>query len=127
MSNMLAAGMAKLGQKMKAYGATTVTYRRGAFSVALSATVGRQLLKTSDRAGNTKTELTERDFTFLAADLILNAVQVVPDDGDTIDVLFGATTKRFTVMPVGNEKAWRYSDEQGETTIRVHTKYTSNV
>ena len=127
MSNMLADGMAWLGEQMTEFCSSEVTYRRGAYSVTFDATIGRLLLKTSDRLGNTKTELTDRDFLFDAEDLILNGSQTVPQDGDTIDIVFDATTKRFTVMPVGNEPSWRYSDEQGETKIRVHTKHTSNV
>src|SRR5262245_43085093 len=127
MSNLLAEGMATLATKMKNYASSTVTYRRGSASVSIQATIGRLLLRTTDGSGSTNTELTDRDFVFKAADLILNGSQTTPRDMDTIDAVFGSTTKRFTVMPIGNEKAWRYSDEQGETTIRVHTKHTGNV
>lgn len=126
MANKLAEALALLGEKLKAYAGTSVTYTRGAHSVTLTATVGRMLLKTTDRSGNTKTELTHRDFTFLAADLILNGSQVEPAEGDLITVVMAGDTRRFTVMPVGNEPAWRYADEQQETTIRVHAKHTSN-
>lgn len=119
--------MELLGQKMETYNSVAVTYRRGAHSCTWHATIGKQLLRTSDRSGNTKTEMTERDFVGPADELILNGSLVEPEDGDTIDVVMGSRTRRFTVSPIGNEKSWYYADEQGETTIRVHTKHTSNV
>ena len=127
MANMLASGMATLGEKMKIFASVTVTYWRGPLSCQLQATIGRMLLKTTDRLGETKTELTDRDFTFKAADLIIDSMQTEPMDGDMIEVEFPEATRQFTVMPFGNEPSWRYADEQGETTIRVHTKHTADL
>lgn len=124
MGNMLARATAWLADKTEAFAASEVTYVRGAHSVTFSATIGRLLLRTTDKQGTVKTELTDRDFIFKAARLILDGSQTTPHDGDEIHIAFGTVTKIFTLRPFGDERCWRYSDDQGEVSIRVHTKFT---
>jgi hypothetical protein len=123
MSNLLAEGLAWLTQKMQDHASTVVTYRRGPDSVAWHATIGRLLLRVNDNRG-VRTQLTDRDFIGPADEL---ASLLPPREGDTIDVAMGSVTKRFTLRPFGDEPCWRYADEQGETSIRVHTKQTGTV
>lgn len=123
MANLLADGLAWLTQQMEAHASTAVTYRRGPDSVTWHATIGRLLLRVSDARG-VSVRLTDRDFIGPADEL---ADFVPPREGDTIDVVMGEVTKRFTLKRFGDESCWRYADEQGETSIRVHTMQTGTV
>jgi hypothetical protein len=122
MADLLETGMGWLAGQLKANASRPVTYKRGADSVVVQATLGSQLLKTSDRLGNTKVERTDRDFLILAADLVLNGNQTTPASGDVIEVTFGAVTQKFEVMAIGSEAPWRYSDPH-QLMLRIHTKY----
>lgn len=128
MADQLARGVAHLASRLKAHGSVTIVIRRGPLSVSLSATLADSLLRTSDRAGNTKIERTDRDFIFTAADLILGGVVVTPERGDKVDVTFGSTVSRYEIMAFGGgtEPHWRYEDNHN-ILIRVHTKFVGNV
>ena len=123
MSDRVRTAMQRLSTRLVEEASTAVTYRRGSSSLSnLAATMGTQVLRVLDSNGNTRTVRTERDFTFEAADLILDGRTTTPEDGDLIDVdLGGSETERYEVMPVGTDASWRYSDSHN-IRIRVHTK-----
>jgi surface antigen len=120
--DMLGTGMSWLNRQLKANVATTITYRRGAYSVEIQATLGSSLLRVQDGQGQTKVERVDRDFLFDAADLVLNGAQVPPDDGDRIEL----DGKSYEVMPIGSDPSWRYADAHS-TRVRVHSKYRGEV
>jgi hypothetical protein len=128
MANVLADGLSWLAGQMKASASTTITYKRGASSVSIDATFGSQVLRVSDRDGNSKVERPDADFIFTAADLNFGSGEVEPDAGDYIEATFGSTTKRFQLMPMNNgaEPAWRYCDPH-QLMVRCHTKYVGDV
>lgn len=118
MADMIGTGMAWLNSTLKASASVAVTYRRDADSVELQATLGSQLLRSTDGRGSSKVERTDRDFLFAAADLVLGGETVLPASGDLVDY----DGDRFEVMPYGSDPHWRYCDSS-KNRIRVHTKY----
>lgn len=122
MSDRLERGARRLAERLDSSGSTAITYRRGSASVALQATLGRQLLSVIDREGNTKMMRADRDFVFAATDLILAGIVTTPKAGDLVDLETAAGVERYEVSPVGSEAPWRYSDPH-EVLIRVHTKH----
>ena len=126
MSDRLETGVAHLASRLKSHASRQVTYRRGALAVTVLATLDSQLLRTTDRLGNTKVERTDRDFLITAADLVLGSQVVKPQRGDQVDVTFGNVTERFEVVAVGTDPHWRYEDNHQQV-LRVHTKSIGTV
>jgi len=101
----------------------TVTYERGASTVAVSAGIGRTIFEVDNGFGIV--ERTEsRDFLVLAADLVLAGSPVLPERGDRVREIQVATTFVYEVMAPGKEPHWRYSDPYRKT-LRIHTKHVS--
>ncbi len=98
----------------------TVTYERGAATVAIQASIGRTIFDVDNGFG--VVERTEsRDFLVLAADLLLAGVPVLPERGDRVRETQGTTTYVYEVMAPGKEPHYRYSDPYRKT-LRIHTK-----
>ena len=98
----------------------TVTYQRDPDEVEVLATVGRTVFRI-DGAYGLQQRHEARDYLFLAADLVLDAVVVLPVAGDRIREVQGAVAYTYEVMAPGGEPPWRYSDLYRKT-LRVHTK-----
>lgn len=88
------------------------TYRRGAASIPVAATLGKTAFELDDGAGAVL-RVESRDYLILAAELTIG----LPEPGDQI-IDQGVV---YAVMPFGNEPAWRYSDGYRRT-LRIHTK-----
>jgi hypothetical protein len=93
-------------------------------TVSLSATVGQSALRVGDGEGGTRLLLTDRDFIFPAADLILSGSLTTPAEGDRVTETIGTKTCVFEVMPYAGEPCWRYCDPT-RNLIRVRTKQIS--
>lgn len=129
MTDLLKDGAAWLETQRHAFAASPITYRRGALSVALSATVGRTVFEVD--GGNGMVEHYEaRDYLVRAQDLVLGGVVTLPERGDVLEEVAGAKTFTYEVMVpktlssggVGQlEPHWRYSDPHRQT-LRIHTK-----
>jgi len=101
----------------------TVTYQRGASTVAMVASIGRTIFDVDNGFG--VVERTEsRDYLVLSADLVLAGVPVLPERGDRVRETQGTTTYIYEVMAPGKEPHWRYSDPYRKT-LRIHTKHVS--
>lgn len=122
MTNLLARGVDWLGTQRKTHMSDTVTYRRGAASVQLAATIGSTEFEQDDRAGLTTREQV-RDYLIAAADLVLAGATVLPARGDRIEEIDAAgTTHFYEVLPLGGGKQhYRFSDPH-RVTLRIHTK-----
>lgn len=119
MGNLFADGAAFLSEQMHAHAASTVTYRRDALSVELSAVVGRaegNALSMADFVADTE----QVDFILVAAELILGGDVVEPALGDTIEHTKGGTTYVYRVVRDDLDREYVPSDEHGYD-IRVHT------
>lgn len=103
----------------------SVTYRRGAHSVALpEVATGNSRIEMQTGADGSYTVFDSRDFLFAAEDLILNSVVTLPRAGDTIEEVSGGETFTYRAMDLGGEPCYRYSDF-ARTQLRVHTKLVS--
>ena len=125
MSDMLMDGVAWLEGQRAAYMARTVTYKRGASEVEVSATVGRTAFQVATDSGFSIVE-ESRDFLIAVADLVLGSVEIEPQNGDRIVEVEGGVTYTNEVMGFGGEPGWRYSDP-ARLAWRVHTKRVETV
>ncbi len=124
MPDLLAFGMEWLADRLKAFAARSVIYRRGTEDVTVAAVIGRTLLKLDDGYGGVRMEWTDRDFLIRPEDLVLGANAVLPERGDTIRETVETTTFVYEVMAPGKEPAWRWSDPHRRM-LRIHTKLIS--
>lgn len=114
MADLLERGSRWLEEQRDKYCTRTVTYKRGADSIDVQATVGRTEFKTDD--GETvRIEFTDRDFLILSADLVLSGGPTLPVRGDKIHETQEDKVYVFEVMD------WRYSDLYRQT-FRIETK-----
>lgn len=98
-----------------------VMYSRGDDSAAITAVPARSRVSMTDESGLTVTGQ-ERDFIILAADLVLDGEQVLPERGDRIEqTVDGETTYTYEVMPIAGQKHYQPCDDQGRL-LRIHTK-----
>lgn len=114
-----------LNAQLKAYASVPATMERdGQLLENVMVTLGSQMLRVTDRSGNTKVERTDRDIGIEAADHVLNGVRVEPKAGDNwyIDLDDGAGLLQYEVMSPNNEGPWRYSDSHRKR-LRIHTKF----
>jgi len=124
--NLLKTGASWLAEQLQENASEAVIYRRGSDSVPVQATLGSQLLRSTDRQGFTKMERTERDFIIRAADLILSGQLVKPQRGDIVDILDpDGSTDRFEVVPYGQDAPYRFSDPH-QLMFRIHAKFRQN-
>lgn len=93
---------------------STVSYRRGATSITLTAVIG-QTVFSSNVEGAARIERGDRDYLILVADLTLG----VPRIGDRITDANGLVFEVQT--PETGEPAWRYSDPE-RAEYRLHMK-----
>ena len=115
MGDLLDKGSAWLESQRKQHMTRDVTYARGIITAVVKATIGRTEYETDD-GQVVRTEFTDRDFLISVADLILNGVATLPEEGDQIRETQGTSLLIFEVM------GWRYSDPYRRT-FRLETKH----
>lgn len=120
MADLLEQGVSWLDGQIHAHAARTVTYRRGADSVQMAATIGRTPFEQVDESGFVH-KVESRDFLLRTSDLVLGGAQVLPAEGDRVEEIDGSDTHTYEVMSPGDEPPWRYSDPYRKR-LRVHTK-----
>ncbi len=124
MPDLLEQGLNWLDDQRDAHMTRSVTYERGAESVALNATIGRTQFEQVDRDGIVQ-RLEARDYLLRAAELVLAGQETLPKAGDRIkETDAGGVIFTCEVMPMGSEPPWRYSDPFRRT-LRIHTKLVS--
>jgi hypothetical protein len=125
MADMLQEALEELAAQQKAHQSRTITYRRGSLYVEIDVTPGKSILRTA----NDQTTLVERPvatFVFTAADLDFGDGVVEPDANDLVDMEMSedGIRKRFRVLPMGGDPAWRYCDPY-QISVEVRTKQVS--
>ena len=120
MSDLLETASNWLEEKRTQHASRVVTYARGEQSVEVAATVGKTTFEVDDGYG-VLVRHESRDFLVLAADLVLDAEQVLPNRGDRIRETQGSMVYVYEVLAPGKEPCWRYSDPYRKT-LRIHTK-----
>lgn len=116
--------MERMAEYFRDFRHTPVTYRVGNQSIAnLSATIGKSILSRDAQFGAVAVLHTDRDFIISREDLVLNSVEVEPNNGHLIDVVEGGVTYRYEVTNFGlSERPWRWTDEF-RTRRRIRTKF----
>ena len=109
-----------LQNKRHAHLTREVTYRRGAASVTLLATVAATPFDLVTDAGAAMT-IVSRDYILRAADLVLGGSAVTPRPGDFVDEVLAGATVSHQVLASAGLPHWRWEDHE-RTTIRVHTQ-----
>ncbi len=97
-----------------------VTYKRGADSVEVNATIGRTAFEVSAGYGVLE-KFESRDFLVNAADLVLASAPTLPERGDQVQEVQDGNTYVYEVMAPGKEPHYRFSDPYRQT-LRIHTK-----
>jgi len=119
-TDLIQQGLDWLEGQRKAHLSRTVTYRRGAFSVEVLATVGATRFESDDGSGMV-VEMESRDYLIASADLVLDGQQVQPERGDQVLETRDGATHVYEVMDLGPEKHFVTCDPNG-LTLRIHTK-----
>lgn len=120
--DLFATGLAWQADRLYDHASSPIRYARGPDWVATRAVLGATLLKLDAGDGGVRMEWTDADFLIRPADLVLGGVATTPERGDVIEVADAdGTTRRFEVLPYGDEPPWRWSDPQ-RALIRVHAK-----
>ena len=121
MTDMLEQGASRLDDQRHQHMTRSVSYARGASTVAVQATVGRTEFEQADEYGIVhKTE--SRDYLIRTADLVLDGQATLPKRGDQIRETDGSTTVVYEVLSPGDEPVFRYSDPYRKA-LRIHTKH----
>lgn len=121
----LDAAAAWLDDTLQASDGRAVTFRRGADSVSITATVGATPFIDEAQDGYT-IQWESRDFILSSADLILSGDVVQPQVGDVFEQTIGSDVCTFLVVAPINGQCFRYADAARQT-IRIHTKQASKV
>lgn len=98
----------------------SVRYERGEYFVVLEATLARTILYQTDNQGM-RVRAETRDYLIKPALLILNSVQVEPEEEDLIIDTGEGSTVTYKVMSGDTGEAWRYSDRY-HSLFRIHVK-----
>jgi hypothetical protein len=120
MADLIRNAMSWLGGKMKRFAAQSVVYSDGTNQVTVEASIGPSELLLGD-GQVVQLSYQHRDFTITAADLVLNATQVVPARGHTITTTIQGVTHVYAVMLEGNGDVWTWSDSS-QIRRKIHTK-----
>jgi hypothetical protein len=122
--NMLNEGREWLTEQLTANASVVVEYVRGESAIELLlATVGRSIFDEEDARGNLITVET-RDYLVKTDNLIIDAIQSFPMEGDLIIETQADRAYTYRVLPVGAEPCYRFVDA-GRFMLRIHTKLVS--
>lgn len=113
------AALDRVGVVLKDQAGESMTYSRSPHSVALTVTPQGQRRQEVSIGGVLLEEDIRHDFTFDAADLILNAAQTVPARGDRITW----DSDIFEIVPI-DDQTYTYVTSS-KNRIRVHTRKVS--
>jgi hypothetical protein len=121
MTDMLRTGQEWLANQLRTHASSPIVYVRGSDQVAVTAIIGRTLMKIEDGYGAIHMQWTDRDFLIAPDELILAGLQVLPERGDTIHETLNGIVYIYEVNAPGAEPPWRWSDPH-HTLLRIHTK-----
>ncbi len=124
--DVLEIGSTWLAEQFKDHASRKVRYERDGSFVLLDVTVGRTEYQETDGYGGLIAKWTDRDFIFLAADLVLGGKFTKPEEGDKVYELdeHDSITRTYEVMAIPDAQCFRYCDPQRQG-LRAHTKQTA--
>ena len=97
-----------------------VIYRRGDVETTVTATI-EKIMADQDTGDGLVLRMEIRDYLIDSGDLKLNGQLTLPERGDLIIENDDGTDFTYEVLPIGNQRAWRYSDTF-RLKLRIHTK-----
>lgn len=123
MTDRLAAGFARLTDRLRSHASQVVTYGTPDGTVDVLATLGRQLLRLDDGqdAGGVIRQWTDMDVLVPAADLVISGVAIEPERGHTVYLTEDGSLRSYEVYPYGGEPPWRWADPYHHM-LRIHLK-----
>lgn len=121
----IARALAAAAKTLRRISGVSVTYRRGAASVELTATPADTTLELSQGDGSL-IRLEARDWLITAAELVLDDVPIEPARGDTIEETVGEKVLKYKILDLPGVSGWRWSDEH-RVSFRIHTKLVSEL
>ena len=125
MADMLEQGASWLDDQRHQHMTRSVSYARGAITVAVQATIGRTEFEQADDFGIVH-KVESRDYLIRTSDLVLDGQATLPKQGDLIreSNVSGSSTTTFVyeVLSPGDEPVFRYSDPYRKA-LRIHTKH----
>lgn len=120
MPSEMANAQADLIASLKTEAGETVTYRRGAGSVSITAVPGRSNIQVLDQVGSSFQESLV-DFSIDIDDLVIDSVAVLPEPFDSIErEIEGGKTATYEVLADGGRAC--FDVDALRTQVRVHTK-----
>ncbi len=120
MRDILRDGQRWLADQLTKHAAREVTYRRGDSESTVIATIGKTLAEQEAGEGLVM-RMEIRDYLIDTALLRLDGQPTLPERGDLIIETESGKTFSYEVLPVGSQKAWRYSDPF-RLKLRIHTR-----
>lgn len=126
MTDLLQLGAAWLSDRLQDSASASVVYSDGTNTVTLNAEIGQPavLAQKDGKAIRFVNVHKAQDFIVARGDLVnASNVAITPDKGHTITRTVGGKVCTFTVLPLGEEPCWTWSDPD-RTSIRIHTKIT---
>ena len=112
--------MAWLNDQMQQHAGRTVTLSRGAKSTAPFTAVSAEVDHDIESLDGFATKFVSRDYTFLAADVVIAGVTIEPSAGDFITETINGTERMFELLPMGKTPAAELVDDG--LRWKVHTK-----
>lgn len=126
MADMLGDAMVTLNGWLDDFAGKSVTYKRGAATAPVTATVGYSVLRQGNTEGLANVVRTDRDFLISVSGLVVGDSAITPRDGDKIVEVVDGVTRTYEVgPPFDGEPSWRYSDPHRQR-YRIHTKAVPN-
>ena len=120
MTDLLQQGQAWLSKKLTQFASREVIFRRGDSEFKVTATIGKTVAEQDSGDGLIlKAEI--RDYLINTSDLALSGERILPKRGDQIIEDHDGQYHVYEVLPIGNQRAWRYSDPF-RIKLRIHTK-----
>ena len=120
MSDLLKAGQKWLAEKLTKHASREITYRRGEVESTVTATIGKTMAD-QDTGDGLVLRMEIRDYLIDTGDLKLDGQPTLPERGDLIIENDDGKNFTYEVLPIGNQRAWRYSDPF-RLKLRIHTK-----
>ncbi len=125
-------GLAMLNDFLDAEASIAIVYNTGTDSISLNAVPTKPPFVQNTTGPATDPAKAERNFSVLASELAVGAVEIRPETSHYITELTGTGTHRYNVSkPVSGVGCWEWdSGEQNgnpQARIIVHTKYAGTV
>ena len=121
MADILQSGAVWLAGQLQSHAGQTVTYRRGAESVEITATVGQSEYMADDVAGF-HGSFVSQDWIIPHSVLVLSEEQITPRRGDTVERTVNGEVETYEVLPPSADSDV-YRDMGGQGALwRIHSK-----